>query len=280
MNHFDLYNSVCFEISKLTTKKYSTSFSLGIKLLDKKFQIPIYSIYGFFRFADEIVDTFHKYKQAELLAEFKKQTYLAIERQVSTNPLLHSFQQIVRKYNIEKKLIDTFLQSMEMDLAETNYNQKKYEKYILGSAEVVGLMSLRIFTDGNEKKYQQLKPAAMKLGAAFQKVNFLRDLNYDAQELGRVYFPNADVKNIDNKTKNILINEINNDFEAAKNGLKKLNKSSRLGVFLAYLYYLKLLKKIKKTDVKDILIKRVRISNLNKFITIFSAYFRNLFNLI
>lgn len=280
MNNFDLYNKVNQKVSKTVTTNYSTSFSLGIKLLSRKMHKPIYSIYGFVRFADEIVDTFHQYPQGDLLKEFKEDTYKAIDRKISLNPVLHSFQKVVNEYGIEHELIEAFLNSMEMDLSDVDYDREKFEKYILGSAEVVGLMCLRVFTDGNDENYINLKSHAMKLGAAFQKVNFLRDLNFDAEHLGRIYFPDVDLKNLDDKGKYKLIAEIKEDFDEALTGIKKLDSDSRLGVYIAFLYYKKLLNKIERTSVDSLLNKRMRIPNFVKFTTIFSAYFRNRLNLI
>ncbi len=235
MNYFDHYNNVCAEISKLTTVKYSTSFSKGIKLFHKSYHIPVYSIYGFVRFADEIVDTFKDYNQKELLAEFKRDTYKSINEKISVNPILQSFQKVVNEYCINTELIETFLNSMEMDLSKIEYDKEKYEKYILGSAEVVGLMCLKVFTDSDENKYQELKPYAMRLGAAFQKINFLRDINYDTNNLGRIYFPNLDIENFGNKTKQIIVNEIDDDFKEALKGIRKLNKNQEKGfIWLIY----------------------------------------------
>ena len=207
-----LYDKVTAKCSKLTTHSYSTSFSLGIHFLNKKFHEPIYGIYGFVRFADEIVDTFHHQDKKTLAEEFRKETYKAIERKISLNPILNSFQKAVNKYNIEEELYDTFLKSMEMDLKKTEYSQQGYEEYILGSAEVVGLMCLRVFVEGNESLYQELKPQAMKLGSAFQKINFLRDLKADYEELGRVYFPGVSMEEFNQQAKQEIETDIKKDF--------------------------------------------------------------------
>lgn len=275
-----LYNHTSIESSKLLTRNYSTSFSLGIKFLSKQFQNPIYSIYGFVRIADEIVDTFHEAPQAELLAEFRSETIKAIERKVSTNPVLHAFQKVVHDYNIEFELIDTFLNSMEMDLTKVFYNKDKYEQYILGSAEVVGLMCLRVFVNNDAKLYDELKPFAMKLGSAFQKINFLRDLKEDYQDLGRVYFPNVEMSNFTDDIKAQLEKEINYDFELGYEGIKRLPKSSRFGVYVAYIYYLKLLKRIETKPAQTLLIQRIRIPNHKKYALFFKSYIKHSFNLL
>jgi len=235
-----LFDDVSLKCSKTTTLTYSTSFSLGIKFLDKKFHNPIYSIYGFVRFADEIVDSFHEYDKSYLLNKFRNDTYEAIEQKISLNPVLNSFQKVVNDYSIERELVDTFLNSMEMDLQKQFYDQQLYQQYILGSAEVVGLMCLRVFCEGDEKLYEHLKFPAMKLGAAFQKVNFLRDLRADNIELGRTYFPEIDLKQFSLTDKNKIEKEIEEDFTKALLGIRQLPLSSRNGVYLAYFYYKKL----------------------------------------
>lgn len=275
-----LFDKVSLETSKLTTRTYSTSFSLGIHCLDKKFHEPIYSIYGFVRFADEIVDTFHEYNKAELLDEFENETYKAIERGISMNPILNSFQAVVHSYNIEKELIDCFLRSMRTDLSKTNHSSMSYKDYILGSAEVVGLMCLRVFTERNNALYEALKPAAMKLGAAFQKVNFLRDLKNDYCELGRTYFPGLDMSGFNEREKLEIEKDIEADFADALKGIKNLPKSSMFGVYVAYVYYRNLFLKIKSTPPKDIMMKRIRINNYKKIELLFTSYFRHSFNMI
>lgn len=275
-----VYDNISSITSKTIAQTYSTSFSMGIRLLNKKLQEPIYNIYGFVRIADEIVDSFHDCPQADLLQEFRRDTYHAIDRKISTNPVLQSFQKTVNEFGIERELIDTFLDSMEMDLEKIDYNSDLYEKYILGSAEVVGLMCLRVFVYKNDAMYEELKPYAMKLGSAFQKINFLRDLKDDYQSLGRIYFPNVDMSRFDEGTKKALIAEIENDFKIGLEGIKKLPKSSRFGVYLAYVYYTKLLKSIKKRPAQALLNERVRIPDRKKYTLLVSSYVRHQFNFI
>jgi len=275
-----LFDDISHEMSELTTKRYSTSFSLGISFLHKNLQKPIYAVYGFVRFADEIVDSFHNYPKAALLEDFKRQTYLAIEQGVSLNPILNSFQWAVNHYSIPLELIETFLQSMEMDLDKTNYDPTKYEQYILGSAEVVGLMCLKIFVHGNEEEYARLKPAAMKLGSAFQKINFLRDLKTDFNELGRTYFPGIDLNEFNATVKNEIERDIEKDFKAGYEGIKQLPKNSRFGVYMAYVYYYKLFAKIKSTSANAILNERIRIPNNKKYRLFLTSYVRHNLNLI
>lgn len=273
----DLYTHNALKCSEVTTKNYSTSFSTGVRILDKKFRAPIYAIYGFVRFADEIVDTFHEQDKEKLLAEFKKQTYEAIAKQMCTNPILHSFQWVVNTYGIEKELIDAFLRSMEMDLYKTSFTLKEYQEYIYGSAEVVGLMCLRVFYQNQEEEYRRLLPAARKLGEAFQKVNFLRDMRSDQHDRGRVYFPEVDFNNFTEETKNKIELEIWNDFQGAFPGIKSLHKEARLGVYLAYRYYLELLKKIQDEDATRLQEKRFRVSNQKKLVLLMKCYLRNKF---
>lgn len=273
-----LYDNISSKTSKAIACKYSTSFSMGIRLFNKKLREPIYNIYGFVRVADEIVDTFHDSPQAELLKEFRADTYNAIERKISTNPVLNAFQKTANEYGIERELIDTFLDSMEMDLRKVDYNIDLYEKYILGSAEVVGLMCLRVFVSKNNALYEELKPYAMKLGAAFQKINFLRDLKDDYQNLGRIYFPNVDMANFCETTKKAIIIEIEKDFKLGLEGIKKLPKSSRFGVYLAYVYYTKLLKSIKSRPIETLLKERVRIPDRQKYSLLVSSYVRHHLN--
>ncbi len=276
----DLYNDVCYKCSKLVTNNYSTSFSLGVSVLHSDFRMPIHAIYGFVRFADEIVDSFHNHNKKELLERFIKDTHDAIEQKISLNPILHSFQDTVNTYKIDIELIDTFLASMEMDLDKTKYNQEGYEKYILGSAEVVGLMCLKIFVEGNEQQYQELKPDAMKLGSAFQKINFLRDLKADVQTLGRSYFPGFDVSNFNAQTKKEIEADIQKDFDAGLRGIKKLPKKARLGVYLAYIYYISLFKKIQHTAPEKVISSRIRIPDSKKYMLFLGAYFKHSFNMI
>lgn len=276
----DLYKKVSIGCSKLTTHKYSTSFTLGIRSLSSHFHDPVYAIYGFVRFADEIVDSFNRDDAPELLEEFKRDTFLAIRRGISLNPILNSFQDVVNTYNIEDELIETFLNSMEMDLSDREYDQNAYETYILGSAEVVGLMCLRVFCEGNNTQYQELKTPAMRLGSAFQKINFLRDIKNDYLTLGRVYFPNLNIKEFDNDSKKAIEADILKDFDAGLAGIKALPKGARLGVYIAYEYYLNLLKKITHTSPSEILEKRIRVRNSYKYFLIFRSYIRHSFNSI
>ena len=261
----DLYDEISFRISKLTTTAYSTSFSLGIRVFNKRFHNPIYGIYGFVRLADEIVDTFHAYDKERLLQDFKKDTYRSIEDGISLNPVLNSFQHVVNKYGIERELIDTFLLSMEMDLDKTTYDQYGYEKYILGSAEVIGLMCLRVFLEGDEKKYHELKDNAMSLGSAFQKINFLRDLRADYKTLGRTYFPGVDISNFNDAERQTIEKDIEKDFRHGYEGIKQLPSTVRRGVYIAYIYYYSLFNKIKNTSTATLLNKRIRIPNIRKY---------------
>lgn len=277
---FDLYRKVCMESSKLITQRYSTSFSLGIRVFDRRFRNPIYAIYGFVRFADEIVDTFHDYPKAELLARFWKDTYLAIDEGISLNPVLQSFQEVVNKYNIERELIDAFLRSMEMDLHENTYDQNAYEEYIYGSAEVVGLMCLRVFCEGDNDKYDSLRSSACSLGAAFQKVNFLRDLKSDFKERGRVYFPGVDFTRFTADDKRAIEADIRKDFDDAYQGIIRLPEGARFGVYLAYVYYLNLLKKIKQSPADRVADERIRVNDGQKMMLLFSSAVRNRLNLL
>lgn len=276
-----LFDQLSFRTSKIVTQRYSTSFSLGILGLKRELHDPIYAIYGFVRFADEIVDTFHDYPKERLLQDFKRDTYRAIEDGISLNPILNSFQQVVRDYNIDLELIDTFLQSMEMDLdPNREYDQKMYDIYILGSAEVVGLMCLKVFVQGREEEYERLKDSAMKLGSAFQKINFLRDLSADFHELGRTYFPGVDLGNFDEVTKMHIEEDIEKDFAAGFEGIKQLPKGSRFGVYIAYVYYYSLFGKIKRTSASVIFKERIRIPNRRKYRLFLSSYLRHSFNLL
>lgn len=276
----DIYNEVSYKCSKLVTNSYSTSFSLGVSLLHRDFVMPIHAIYGFVRFADEIVDTFHTSNKRELLDRFVKDTHDAIKDKISLNPILHSFQDTVNKYNIDIELINTFLRSMEMDLDKNKYNQAGYEEYILGSAEVVGLMCLKIFVEGDEKEYQRLKHDAMKLGSAFQKINFLRDLKADVHTLGRAYFPGFDPNNFNATTKKEIEADIQKDFDAGLRGIKELPRKARLGVYLAYIYYVSLFKKIQNTAPEKVMHTRIRISDSKKYMLFMGSYFKHQFNII
>ncbi|MBX2846411.1 MAG: phytoene/squalene synthase family protein [Saprospiraceae bacterium] len=266
-----LYDQVCLETSKRVTQAYTTSFYYGIQMLGKELRQPIYNIYGFVRFADEIVDTFDKGDKAMLLNKFTEDTWLAIEQGVSLNPILHSFQETVNRFNVDHSHIQTFIDSMAMDLEQRTYTQKEYKKYILGSAEVVGLMCLHVFAGGDQAKYDALKPGAMKLGSAFQKINFLRDLKADSQGLGRIYFPNVDLSTFNEATKQQIEQEIEAEFFEARESIKQLPKSSRLGVYTAWVYYYGLLKKIKHLPPATILTQRVRIPNWKKMFLLFQA---------
>ena len=259
------FDFVSVQCSKLTTRTYSTSFSLGIHFLQNHLRNSIYSIYGFVRFADEIVDSFEGYNKEILLQKFKEDTYDAIENKISLNPILNAFQEVVLRYKINPDLIKAFLHSMEMDLIKTNYSTDSYNQYIFGSAEVVGLMCLHVFTEGNKQLYEELKPYAMKLGAAFQKVNFLRDMKADYQTLGRTYFPNVDFNDFTSDAKRAIEADIEKDFKEALIGIKRLPVSSKGGVYLAYVYYNSLFKKIKNIPAQKILNKRIRINNGKKF---------------
>lgn len=259
-----LFDNLSLEVSKMTTRAYSTSFSLGIYFLNSRLRNAIYSIYGFVRVADEIVDSFDGFDKKYLLTKFKEETYEAIESRISVNPILNSFQQAVHQYKIDKGLIETFLLSMEMDLEKVDYTTEKYQQYILGSAEVVGLMCLHVFAEGNAEMYEELKPYAMRLGAAFQKVNFLRDMKADYQILGRSYFPNVDMTEFTGSAKKQIEEEIEGDFKIGLAGIKKLPASSKGGVYLAYVYYQSLFRKIKKLPPHRILTERIRINNGKK----------------
>ncbi len=275
-----IYDKLSFKIAKQTTNDYSTSFSLGIRFLASEIRNPIYGIYGFVRLADEIVDSFHGYKQQEMLVNLKNETFEAISNKISTNPILHAFQAVVNKYNVPLELIEQFLHSMEMDLSPQEFDQSKYEEYILGSAEVVGLMCLKVFVFGDEEKYLHLKPFAMKLGSAFQKINFLRDLKDDYVRLGRTYFPEIDMTGFNQETKSAIEKDIELDFAEGFEGIKQLPYSTRFGVYIAYVYYSGLLKKIKRTDASVILSQRVRIPNSKKFSLFFQSYIKHSFNIL
>ena len=275
-----LFDKVCLKNSKMVTNEYSTSFSLGSRFLNKDFRNPIYAIYGFVRFADEIVDTLHEYNKSELLSEFEKETYTAIQRGVSLNPILNSFQKVVNTYKIDHWLIETFLKSMAMDLDKIKYDKDGYKQYIVGSAEVVGLMCLKVFVRGNEKKYEELKDDAMSLGSAFQKINFLRDLHADYSVMGRVYFPDLTIDKLYMSTKKAIEDDIEIDFEKGLQGIKKLPKDARLGVYVAYIYYRSLFNKIKKMQPETILKERVRIPDSQKVVLFAGSYLRNSLNLL
>ena len=266
------FDEVSIKCSKIVTKQYSTSFSLAVKMLDKSIRNAIYSIYGFVRFSDEIVDSFHEYDKEALINDFEKDYYRALESRISLNPILNSFQHTVKEYEIDNDLIQAFLTSMKLDLKKSEYTDTEYNEYIYGSADVVGLMCLKVFVKGNQEKYDSLKESAMKLGSAFQKVNFLRDLKDDYEELNRSYFPNIDVKNLNNESKKMIIQEIEKDFKDALIGIKKLPKDAKFGVYTAYIYYLSLLKKLKRTPAEEIIKTRIRISNTFKILLLIKSF--------
>lgn len=275
-----LFDQVSLKASKITTRSYSTSFSLGTRLLSPSVRDAIYAIYGFVRFADEIVDTFHDYDKERLLRKFKADTYEAIEDGISLNPILNSFQHAVREYNIDRELIDTFLESMEMDLSKKDYTRKGYEQYILGSAEVVGLMCLKVFVQNDQELYKRLEYPAMRLGAAFQKINFLRDLKADFQEMGRTYFPGLDMTTFDEQEKKRIEKEIEADFAEGYAGILQLPKNSRFGVYMAYVYFYQLFKKIERTNAKQIMQARIRIPNKRKYALFVESYVKHSLNLL
>ncbi len=269
-----LFDELSYEVSKRTTQKYSTSFSLGILALRPAIRPAIYAIYGYVRLADEIVDSFHDYNKAALLGRFKTETDLALEEGISLNPILQSFQETVHRYRIDRALIEQFLHSMEMDLQQIDYNSDLYDEYIYGSAEVVGLMCLQVFTGGDKEQYEILKPYAMKLGSAFQKVNFLRDLKDDYQVLGRTYFPGVEMTVFDNNVKSRIEDEIAAEFREALTGIRKLPVAARFGVYLAYKYYLSLFRKIKRTRAEKIVHQRIRVANGQKLLVMLKSYVR------
>ena len=277
----NFYDKVTENCSKIVTQSYSTSFSLATKMLDSSIRNHIYNIYGFVRFADEIVDTFHDFPKEELLNRFEKDLNFSLEKKISLNPILNSFQLTVNKYNIDRKLISAFLKSMRWDLNKNIYKtDKEYKEYIYGSADVVGLMCLKVFVKGDDNLYFKLKPAAMSLGSAFQKVNFLRDLKKDYQELDRTYFPNVDFNHFDEKTKINIIKEIENDFNLALKGIFDLPIESRFGVYTAYKYYNKLLKKLKNIPSKKIQNARIRVPNYQKMGVFARSYLKYRLNLL
>ena len=280
MNHLDLYHNTCTECSSLITRRYSTSFSLGIRLFHKRFRGPIYGIYGFVRFADEIVDTFHDYPKRALLDRFREDTYRAIEEGISLNPVLHAFQQVVHRYGIERELIDAFLDSMETDLERNTFDSEAYSTYIYGSAEVVGLMCLRVFCEGDTARFDTLREPARRLGAAFQKINFLRDIKSDYDDRGRVYFPGVDFNAFDQAAKKQIEADIQADFDAALDGIRRLPTGSRLGVYRAYKYYTALFAKIKCAPAQAIARERFRVSDKRKFYLLFSSALRHRFGVL
>lgn len=276
----ELFDNVSAHCSKITTCAYSTSFSLGIKLLAKRFRRPVYAIYGFVRFADEIVDSFHNYDKADLLKKIRAETHEAIDAGISLNPIVNSFQHAVNRYAIKKELIDTFLDSMEMDLQQHFYTRSLYKKYIYGSAEAVGMMCLTVFCEGNEQLYNALMGPAMKLGSAFQKINFLRDIKADNEQLGRMYFPGVDLLHFTKEDKWKIEHEIEAELAEALEGIKRLPSGSRRGVYLAYHYYLVLFRKIKNVPPVEIFSKRIRVNNVKKMGLLFNCMIRYRLNLL
>lgn len=272
MNQF---SKVCLDCSKLITNSYSTSFSLGIRMFEKPLRDPIYAIYGYVRFADEIVDTFHEFDKSKLLLNFRLDTFAAIKDGISLNPVLHSFQEVVTKYSIAHELIDAFLDSMEMDLSKNEYNEAEYKKYIYGSAEVIGLMCLKIFVDGDQKRYDELAGYAKALGSAFQKINFLRDIRSDYYDRGRTYFPKLNFENFTVTQKEEIEKDLQQEFEIAYEGIKMLPDSSRLGVYCAYKYYLNLFNKIKMLSPQIIKSQRIRVSDKRKLYLLTTSAFKN-----
>ena len=276
----NLYNKTSYNCSKIVATNYSTSFSIGIRMLKKEFRDPVYAIYGYVRIADEIVDTFHDYDKKALLEDYKKATYEALETKISSNPVINSFQEVVHKYNIDIELIEAFLNSMKMDLYNRVYDEKTYKNYLYGSAEVVGLMCLKVFCEGNEVLYQNLKGPARALGSGFQKVNFLRDMRSDFNDRGRVYFPGVDFNKFTIEEKEVIENDILKDFEIARNGIKALPKGSKFGVYVAFMYFYSLLKKIRKSSEADITKERVRVGNVSKIFILCDSFLRFKFKML
>jgi len=276
-----IFDTVSFECSKNVTKSYSTSFNSAVKMLAPSIRQDIYNIYGFVRFADEIVDTFHDYNKELLFDLFEKDIQIALENKISLNPILNSFQHTVHKYQIPNTLIQAFMKSMKMDLVKTKYNTfAEYNEYIYGSADVVGLMCLKVFVNGNDAKFNELEHSAMRLGSAFQKVNFLRDLKADYEDLNRTYFPNTDLSKLDEVSKNEIIKEIEADFEVGYQGIVKLPLEAKFGVYTAYIYYKKLLSKLKKTPSLEIKNTRVRVSDYQKIGLLAKCYVNYRLNII
>ncbi len=275
-----LYTNTCLECSELITKRYSTSFSLGIRMFAKSLRKPICGIYGFVRFADEIVDTFHDFDKKDLLDRFKMDTYKAIEEGISLNPVLQSFQQVVNEYHIERELIEAFLDSMYLDLDFTSYTPDRLDEYIYGSAEVIGLMCLKVFVENDQALYDKLKDPARRLGAAFQKINFLRDMKSDYVERGRVYFPDIEFEHFTEDQKRFIEQDIKEDFDAAYAGIVRLPESARLGVYLAYRYYRKLFSKISFSPVARVKEERIRVPNRLKMVLLAKSTLRHRMNML
>ena len=276
-----LFDQVSESCSRIVTESYSTSFTLATKMLDSSIRQDIYNIYGFVRFADEIVDSFHNYDKKELLNLFEKDLKKSIEDKISLNPILNSFQKTVHNYQIDYELVDSFLNSMKLDLDKKKYlTKKEFDQYVYGSADVVGLMCLKVFVKGNKNQYNDLRPYAMSLGSAFQKVNFLRDLKADHDGLNRSYFPNLNIDEFDEPTKKIILDEIDKDFRHALKGIFKLPSSARFGVYTAYKYYLKLLNKLRKTHPLKIKSSRIRVPNYQKVNVLARSYVRYRLNIL
>ncbi|TPV33901.1 phytoene/squalene synthase family protein [Paucihalobacter ruber] len=276
-----LFDSVSRQCSKLVTQSYSTSFSMATKMLSESIRQDIYNIYGFVRFADEIVDTFHDYNKKDLFDRFSEDLEHALINKISLNPILNSFQETYHKYDIDKHLVDAFMKSMHLDLHKQTYlTEEEYKAYIYGSADVVGLMCLKVFVKGDQQKYDELKDSAMSLGSAFQKVNFLRDLKADFEDLSRTYFPNTDLNHLDETSKQIIIQDIEADFQKGLEGIKKLPLEARFGVFMAYRYYNKLLEKLKDTPAIKIKSARIRVPNYKKVELLTRSYVKYQLNLI
>ena len=277
----ELFDSVSSDCSKIVTNSYSTSFSLATRMLSSSIRTHIYNIYGFVRFADEIVDTFHSYNKMELFNRFEESLYLAISNKISLNPILNSFQMTVNLYHIDIDFIISFMTSMRWDLSKKTYKtEKEYKDYIYGSADVVGLMCLKVFVKGDKRLFEKLKKPAMHLGSAFQKVNFLRDLKSDTENLNRLYFPDVNIDSFDEYSKSKIINEIKEDFKQGKTGIFQLPNESKFGVYTAYKYYLRLLKKLKKTPSTEIKSKRIRVANYQKADVLARSFIRYQFNLL
>ena len=277
----DLFDSVSSDCSKIVTNSYSTSFSLATRMLSTSIRTHIYNIYGFVRFADEIVDSFHAYNKMELFNRFEESLYLAISNKISLNPILNSFQMTVNLYDIDIDYIKSFMTSMRWDLSKKTYKtEKEYKDYIYGSADVVGLMCLKVFVKGDRKLFDKLKKPAMHLGSAFQKVNFLRDLKSDTENLNRLYFPDVNIDSFDEYSKSKIMNEIKEDFKQGKTGIFQLPNESKFGVYTAYKYYLRLLKKLKKTPSTEIKSKRIRVANYQKADVLARSFIRYQFNLL
>ena len=276
-----IFDNVSYDCSKTVTKTYSTSFSLATKMLSQTIRQDIYNIYGFVRFADEIVDSFHDYNKEELFNKFEVDLDHALTHKISLNPILNAFQKTYHQYNIDKSLVDSFMSSMRMDLHKSNYlTEKEYKDYIYGSADVVGLMCLKVFVNGDLEQFNELKSTAMSLGSAFQKVNFLRDLKADHDDLNRTYFPNTDLSNLDEASKQHIINDIEKDFADGLEGIKRLPMDAKFGVFMAYRYYSQLLKKLKKTPALDIKNSRIRVPNYKKVELLTRSYVKFQLNLL